>query len=405
MPRNGNGTYTLPAGNPVVTGTTISSTVQNNTTSDIATALTNSIAKDGQTTPTANLPMGTYRHTGVGNGVAATDYAALGQVQNTAYTLIGTIAGVDTITGVLTPTLTAYSAGQKFSFVSAGANTGAVTINIDSLGAKSITKLGTTALVANDIPAAGVLVEIEYDGTRFQLCNLAASNATSATSATSATTATNLAGGGAGQLPYQSAAGTTAMLAAGTAGQILTSAGAAPPTWAALTAGEILIQTQTASGATVLDFTTGISSTYDQYVLRVTDLSVATDNCNVLMRFSTDGGSSFISAASYVWNQILTTDGVNGATSGIGDTALRLITGQANTASIYCGGEIRFSGLSGSRYKGFNSDFTYARSGSNIATSIVGGWIANTTAVNAIRILLGGGTTFSGKFSLYGLTK
>lgn len=191
MPRNGSGTYTLPAGNPVVTGTTISSTVQNNTTSDIATALTNSIAKDGQTTPTANLPMGTYRHTGVGNGVAATDYAALGQVQSSAYQLIVTIAGTDTITGVLTPTLTAYAAGQKFSFVSAGANTGAVTINIDSLGAKSITKLGTTALVAGDIPAAGVLVHIEYDGTRFQMVNLAATYlAGSIASATTAVTQT-----------------------------------------------------------------------------------------------------------------------------------------------------------------------------------------------------------------------
>jgi hypothetical protein len=48
----------------------------------------------------------------------------------------------------------------------------------------------------------------------------------------SATTATNLAGGSAGTIPYQSAAGTTQMLAAGTSGQVLTSAGAAAPTWA-----------------------------------------------------------------------------------------------------------------------------------------------------------------------------
>jgi len=45
MSRNGSGTYTLPAGNPVVTGTTISSSWANNTLSDIATALTGSIAQ------------------------------------------------------------------------------------------------------------------------------------------------------------------------------------------------------------------------------------------------------------------------------------------------------------------------------------------------------------------------
>jgi hypothetical protein len=55
MSRNGSGTYNLPAGNPVVTGTTISSTWANNTLTDIATALSGSIAADGQTTITGPL--------------------------------------------------------------------------------------------------------------------------------------------------------------------------------------------------------------------------------------------------------------------------------------------------------------------------------------------------------------
>lgn len=55
MSRNGSGTYNLPAGNPVVTGTTISSTWANTTLTDMATALTNSIAADGQTPITGAL--------------------------------------------------------------------------------------------------------------------------------------------------------------------------------------------------------------------------------------------------------------------------------------------------------------------------------------------------------------
>ncbi len=55
MSRNGAGTFTLVAGNPVVTGTTISSTWANNTLSDIANALSQSIAADGQTTITGPL--------------------------------------------------------------------------------------------------------------------------------------------------------------------------------------------------------------------------------------------------------------------------------------------------------------------------------------------------------------
>lgn len=55
MSRNGSGTYSLPAGNPVVAGTTISPTTHNNTMSDIAAELTNSVAKDGQSTLTGPL--------------------------------------------------------------------------------------------------------------------------------------------------------------------------------------------------------------------------------------------------------------------------------------------------------------------------------------------------------------
>ena len=59
MSRNGSGVYSLPAGNPVVTGTTISSTWANNTLTDIATAITGSIAADGQTPITGALDFNT----------------------------------------------------------------------------------------------------------------------------------------------------------------------------------------------------------------------------------------------------------------------------------------------------------------------------------------------------------
>jgi hypothetical protein len=73
-----------------------------------------------------------------------------------------------------------------------------------------------------------------------------ATSATTATTATSATTATNLAGGSAGTIPYQSAAGTTVQLTAGTAGQILQSNGAAAPSWIANTVGTVTAVTGTA---------------------------------------------------------------------------------------------------------------------------------------------------------------
>lgn len=65
---------------------------------------------------------------------------------------------------------------------------------------------------------------IVYNSTAGYWSNVAQSTLT-------AGTATNLAGGGAGYVPYQSASGTTAFVSAGTTGQVLTSNGTSAPTW------------------------------------------------------------------------------------------------------------------------------------------------------------------------------
>lgn len=75
MSRNGSGTYSLPAGNPVVTGTTIASTWANNTLSDIASALTDSVAADGQTPMTGNLDLNSNKIVNVTDPTLAQDAA------------------------------------------------------------------------------------------------------------------------------------------------------------------------------------------------------------------------------------------------------------------------------------------------------------------------------------------
>ncbi len=170
MSYNGSGVFTInTAGQPVITGTTISSTTFNNLTADLATGLTTALTKDGQSTPTANIGMGAFKITNLAAGTVASDAARLDQVQGGAATFI-TVAGTDTLTGTTTPALAAYATGNQFSFVVANTNTGAVTLNVDGIGAKAITRTGTTALVAGDM-VAGQAVEIIYDGTRFQLVN------------------------------------------------------------------------------------------------------------------------------------------------------------------------------------------------------------------------------------------
>jgi len=73
MSRNGSGVYSLPAGNPVVTNTTISSVAFNNTMNDMATALTGSLASDGQTPATGNLDMNSNKIVNLAAGTTTGD--------------------------------------------------------------------------------------------------------------------------------------------------------------------------------------------------------------------------------------------------------------------------------------------------------------------------------------------
>lgn len=82
MARNSSGTYSLPAGNPVVSGTTISSTTHNNTMSDLATEVTNSLDRGGRGAMTAPLQLA--------NGTVAAPALTFGSGTDNGFYWIGT---------------------------------------------------------------------------------------------------------------------------------------------------------------------------------------------------------------------------------------------------------------------------------------------------------------------------
>jgi len=170
MPYNGAGVFQLVAGNPVVTGTLISSTWANNSLADLVNnGLSNCITKDGQQTVTANIPFNNNRLTGLGNGAGLQDAATVAQIQNGTASTLSAVAGTDTITAAASPVPGAYAAGQVYEFIVAGPNTtNTVTLNISSLGAKAITKFGANQLAPGDLQT-GMSVRVRYDGTQFQL--------------------------------------------------------------------------------------------------------------------------------------------------------------------------------------------------------------------------------------------
>lgn len=75
------------------------------------------------------------------------------EFQKNQVKVLGTVAGTNTITAVMTPTLGAYSAGMMVVFTPAITNTGATTLNIDSLGALDVQKGNAAALVSGDLVA------------------------------------------------------------------------------------------------------------------------------------------------------------------------------------------------------------------------------------------------------------
>ena len=96
MSRNGSGVYTLPAGNPVVSQTVISSTWANNTMNDLASALTDSVAADGQTPMTGPLNLNSNKITNLATGTVNTD--AINYAQFNTPTFGGAVVCSSTLT-------------------------------------------------------------------------------------------------------------------------------------------------------------------------------------------------------------------------------------------------------------------------------------------------------------------
>jgi hypothetical protein len=193
-----------------------------------------------------------------------------------------------TITGSNTPTAGGVTYGDGATYANTAAGTSGQVLLSNGASAPTWGTAGAATTATN--LAGGVAGAVPYQsgagatgfsaaGTSGQVLTSAGSSsptwtsqsslaAGTATSATSATTATNLAGGSNGTIPYQSAAGTTQMLAVGTAGQVLQTNGAGAPTWVTPGGGSlILLQTVTGSGVTEVDVTGYFTSTYSFYKL------------------------------------------------------------------------------------------------------------------------------------------
>ncbi len=160
----------------------------------------------------------------------------------------------------------------------------------------------------------------------------------------------------------------------------------------------ILLETQTVSGVTEVDFTTGITNTYRNFVLMFDNVPIYSPTSSPFsfptIQLSTNSGVSYITTG---YNN-------NNSSNNIG---LDLTASQSATADMVASGSYNIYNMtSGTGYVtgGASSNIKFSPTGPLAASPFVGGYNTANIVVDAIRIVWDSPdlTTIDGTFSLYG---
>jgi hypothetical protein len=174
----------VPNSGAVMSGATITTSTVNGVTLATGGSSTNFLSQDGtyqngattdaSTTVKGVVEEATYAETiarTTAGGTSARLFVNPSTLPNVlSYDYQADAVGTDSYAITCTPAPTAYTTGMRFTFKAGTANTGTCTLNVNSLGAKTI-KLGTSNLYTGQI-LANQVVEVVYDGTDMQLVSM-----------------------------------------------------------------------------------------------------------------------------------------------------------------------------------------------------------------------------------------
>lgn len=140
MSRNGSGTYSLPSGNPVVPGTSITASWANSTMTDLANALTGSVASDGQTPMSGTLNMGANQIINVSDPTSAQAAATKAYVDSIggAYLLIASNLSDVAVPATARTNLSAAKSGANSDITSLTGLTTALSVAQGGTGATTL---------------------------------------------------------------------------------------------------------------------------------------------------------------------------------------------------------------------------------------------------------------------------
>ena len=217
-----------------------------------------------------------------------------------------------------------------------------------------------------------------------------------------------IASGTDGNLITFDASGNPAYVATGNDGQVLTSAGAGQPCLFEDAGGGrmTLLSTASPSGASSADMTTGISDTYDSYFLEVVNLVCATDDVQLYVRLSSDGGSSFLTTTSYEWRFLYNYDGTARGSYDTNNNHWTVFLHSDNGASTSSGSlGITLQGIRQTTlYPTFHgTGVTHNASGVLQSQFLAGEFKVAGTKYNGIQVLAASGN-ITGTVRLYGIS-
>ena len=174
------------------------------------------------------------------------------------------------------------------------------------------------------------------------------------------------------------------------------------------------ISSQTASSSSTIDFTSGLDSTYKEYIFKFINVHPATDNVQFQINFSTDGGSnynvtkttSFFEAyhnesnSSDVGLQYVTAADLAQSTS---PQHFGFSLGNANDESV--SGTLHLFDPSNTTFvKHFISTVNFTYYTGFCFTSYLAGYCNTTTAIDAVQFSMSSGNIDSGTIIMYGVS-
>lgn len=170
----------------------------------------------------------------------------------------------------------------------------------------------------------------------------------------------------------------------------------------------VLLEQHTASASAALDFTTGITSTYDDYFFELVNIIPSTNTVNLVMQVSTDGGSTW-KTTNYHYAFIFNSNVAGTPTGSVSTVAANFVLAgtlpNAISVSGCCGKVQMFDPLNAVSQKSFKFEVQWLHTDTNRYNYNGSGWWILATAVNAVRFKMDAGNIASGTIRLYGIAK